>query len=180
MYYFASSVLYIFLKQPCMNIWYVVVNCALFWFWGYARETSLDQSKTWVDNIRFSTFILCIKKWLIINNYRTAHWHIRPQSDDEQGINKLRSKLSSLFTWSGIPTVQITRMFSLTGFIHWLVKFPWGFVYFFPLFQEQGNEVDVFSTAWSFSKMYCLALTVQQPHGNTDPLDQFYSHNLSE
>ena len=23
-------------------------------------------------------------------NYRTAHWHIKPQSDNEQGINKLR------------------------------------------------------------------------------------------
>ena len=26
----------------------------------------------------------------MINNYHTAHWHIKPQSDDEQGINKLR------------------------------------------------------------------------------------------
>ena len=60
---FASLVLYIFLKQPCMNVRYFVVNCALFWFWGYARETSLDRSKTWVDNnIRFSTSILFTKK----------------------------------------------------------------------------------------------------------------------
>ena len=26
----------------------------------------------------------------MINNYHTAHWHIKPQSDNEQGINKLR------------------------------------------------------------------------------------------
>ena len=33
-----------------MNVRYFVVNYALFWFWGYARETSLDLSKSWVDN----------------------------------------------------------------------------------------------------------------------------------
>ena len=35
-------------------------------------------------------------------NYRTAHWHIRPQSDDEQGINKLPPKASStaMHYWS--------------------------------------------------------------------------------
>ena len=37
---FASLALYIFLKQPCMNVRYFFVNCALFWFWGYAKETS--------------------------------------------------------------------------------------------------------------------------------------------
>ena len=47
--------------------------------------------KTWVDNsIKFSTSILCTKK--VINNYHTAHQDIRPQSDDEQGINKLQPK----------------------------------------------------------------------------------------
>ena len=61
--YFASLVLYIFLKQSCMNVRYFAVNCALFWFWSYAREISLDQSKTWLDNnIKFSTSILCTKK----------------------------------------------------------------------------------------------------------------------
>ena len=28
--YFASLVFYIFLKEPCMNVRYFVVNCALF------------------------------------------------------------------------------------------------------------------------------------------------------
>ena len=55
---------------------------------GYTRETFLDLSKTRDDNIKFSTSILRIKN----NNYRTAHGHIRPQSGDEQGINKLRPK----------------------------------------------------------------------------------------
>ena len=107
--YFASLVLYIFLKQPCMNVRYFVVNCALFWFWGYARETSLDRSKTWVDNnIRFSASILCTKKWLRINNYRTARWHIRPQSDDEQGINKLQPNSYYLFPVLGqLPPKKI-------------------------------------------------------------------------
>ena len=75
-----------------MNVRYFAVNCVLFWFRGYARGTWLDLSKTWVDNVRFSTSILCTKNWLIINNYRTAHWDIRSQYDDEQGINKLRPK----------------------------------------------------------------------------------------
>ena len=75
-----------------MNVRYFAVNCVLFWFRGYARGTWLDLSKTWVDNVRFSTSILCTKNWLIITNYRTAHWDIRSQYDDEQGINKLRPK----------------------------------------------------------------------------------------
>ena len=60
---FASLVLYIFLKEPCMNVRYFVVNCVLFWLLGYARETLVERSKTWVDyNIKFSTSILCTKK----------------------------------------------------------------------------------------------------------------------
>ena len=82
---FTSLVLYIFLKQPCMNVRYFVVNCALFWFWGYARETLLDRSKTWVDNVRFSTSILCTKKWLIITARRI----------DILGLNLTMNKVST-------------------------------------------------------------------------------------
>ena len=41
----------------------LVVNSMLFQFGGYARETLLDFSKTWIDNnIRFLTSIFCTKK----------------------------------------------------------------------------------------------------------------------
>ena len=104
---FASLVLYIFLKQSRMNVWYFVVNCALFWFWCYARETSLDWSKTWVDNnIRFSTSILLLKN----NNYRTVHWHIRSQSDYEQVINKLRPNSCVLFLAETLYTFSKSRL----------------------------------------------------------------------
>ena len=42
-YCFTSLVLYIFLKQTCINVQYFVLNYALLWFWGYARETLLDH-----------------------------------------------------------------------------------------------------------------------------------------
>ena len=54
------------------------------------EETLLDLSKTWVDNNnRFSTPPFVPKD---NNNYCTADWHIKPQPDNEQGINKLQSK----------------------------------------------------------------------------------------
>ena len=54
-------------------------------------DTLLDLSKTWVeDNNRFSPPPFVPK---IINNYRTAHWYIKPQAIDEQGVNKLQPEL---------------------------------------------------------------------------------------
>ena len=41
----------------------------------------------WVDNnIRFQPQSFVLKN----DNYHMVHWHIRPQSDDEQGLNTLR------------------------------------------------------------------------------------------
>ena len=73
-----------------MIVWInLVVNSVLFQF-RVKPETSLDLSKTWVDdNIQSSISILYTKK-LITNNYRMAQGHIRPQSDDEQGVSKLQ------------------------------------------------------------------------------------------
>ena len=53
---------------------------------GYAKETLLDIAKLETIILNFPPQFCVIK---IIKNYCKAHWHIRPQSDDEQGINKL-------------------------------------------------------------------------------------------
>lgn len=82
--YFLASAMYessIFFANimVCINL---VLNYVFFWFWVMSVRLSLDLSKTWIgDN----------NKWLIINNYRMAPWHISPKIDEEQGINKLRS-----------------------------------------------------------------------------------------
>lgn len=82
--YFLASAMYessIFFTNimVCINL---VLNYVFFWFWVMSARLSLDLSKTWIgDN----------NKWLIINNYRMAPWHISPKIDEEQGINKLRS-----------------------------------------------------------------------------------------
>ena len=82
--YFLASAMYessIFFTNimVCINL---VLNYVFFWFWVMSVRLSLDLSKTWIgDN----------NKWLIINNYRMAPWHISPKIDEEQGINKLRS-----------------------------------------------------------------------------------------
>ena len=101
-----------------MNVRYFAVNCVLFWFRGYARGTWLDLSKTWVDNVRFSTSILCTKNWLIINNYRTAHWDIRSQYDDEQGINKLRPKYIHTYIYIYIYTYIYETFFPWIPYIY--------------------------------------------------------------
>ena len=54
---------------------------------GCVRDTLLDFKKCELTIILDFLSQSCVLK---NNNYRTVHWHIRPQYDHEQGINKLR------------------------------------------------------------------------------------------
>ena len=76
----------------CINL---VVNSVLFWLgtvpgrlhWIWADFINYLGD---INNLsRYQIFYLSLVYQKIINNYCTAHWHIRPKSDDEQGINKL-------------------------------------------------------------------------------------------
>ena len=88
--------LYIFLKSWCMKVWYFKLT------WWYASISllvlcSLDSGLCQGYFVRLKKCELMIildfllQSCVLKNNYRTVHWHIRPQSDNEQGINKLRS-----------------------------------------------------------------------------------------
>ena len=60
--YFLETMMYkclIFWTNIMVHINFVV-NFVLFWR-VYARETPLDLNKTWVDNVRFSTSVVCTK-----------------------------------------------------------------------------------------------------------------------
>ena len=124
-----------------MNVRYFAVNCVLFWFRGYARGTWLDLSKTWVDNVRFSTSILCTKNWLIINNYRTAHWDIRSQYDDEQGINKLRPKYIHTYIYIYIYIWKVFSLNTLYIFTHIYIMYTsYIYIYIYNIYYLYKNQ----------------------------------------
>ena len=97
---------------------------------NYSRETLLHLSETWVENVSFSTLILRTKK-LVIDNYRRAHWNIRPQSDNEQGINKLRpyTKNLRLLVTSLVITICRCKLKYKYGNCFLFLKFVFNILY---------------------------------------------------
>ena len=94
---------------------------------------------------------------MIFNNYCTAHWYIRPQSDDEQTINKLWPiRITSRPPTRKRKWNQVSQFWRISTKIIPIENLSWSYFNNEPKIQEKQQVKD--HQSWIFIFVACLTI----------------------